>query len=144
MQQAQIVGRIRTVSQFMTPDPICAQLTSTVREVADIFAGADIRHLPIVDNGQLVALVSDRDMRVVTSWYLSLPAENTSRPYLTVADICDEEVFSVSPDDDIVDAIDLMLNHKIGALPVVDPQSRKVVGIVSYIDILRELRDAIA
>ena len=142
MQRAKTLEGKRTVSQFMIANPICAKLTNTVREVAELMSNADIRHLPSVENGELVAMVSDRDMRMVTSWYLNLPAESTARPYPTLADICDDEVLSISPEDDIVSAIDLMLNHKVGALPVVDPRSQKVVGIVSYIDILRALRDS--
>jgi acetoin utilization protein AcuB len=143
MQQAPKSVRLK-VSDFMTPNPICAKLTSTVREVAELLSDSDIRHLPIMDNGRLAAMISDRDMRTVTGWYLNMPAESTTRPNLTVADICDAGVISISPQSDIVDAIDLMLNHKIGALPVVDSKSQSLVGIVSYIDVLRELRAAVA
>ena len=143
MPLSQTLACERTVSQFMTPDPICAKLTSSVREVSDLLAQNDIRHLPILDNGRLVAMISDRDMRAITGWYLSEPPEGTTRPYMCVADFCDSDVISIAPEEDIVEAIDLMVNHKIGALPVVDARSQKLVGIVSYIDVLRELRDAI-
>lgn len=143
MESEETSNRARKVSDFMTSDPICATLNSTVSEVAALMLEADIRHVPIVDQGKLIAMVSDRDVRTVNGFYLNLPAELTSRITPTVADFCDAEVFTVSPDDDISYAIDLMLAHKIGALPVVNPGNNKLVGIVSYIDVLPSIHDAI-
>ena len=48
---------------------------------------------------------------------------------------------SVDPDTDVKDVVELLIENKIGAVPVVRPDTREVVGIVSYIDALRALRD---
>jgi acetoin utilization protein AcuB len=47
----------------------------------------------------------------------------------------------VDPETEVSEAIDLMIEHRIGALPVVEPDSTKLVGIVSYVDVLRAARD---
>jgi CBS domain-containing protein len=53
-------------------------------------------------------------------------------------------VVTVQAEDDVVEVIDAMLEHKIGALPVVAADSSLVVGIVSYLDVLRAARRAFA
>ena len=50
----------------------------------------------------------------------------------------------VTPGDDLVEAIDLMIEHRIGAVPVVDDGGTELVGIVSYVDALRAAREALA
>ncbi len=57
------------VSYVMTHDPVTAESTTTVQEVIDLHSGKSFRHLPIVDNGRLVGMVSMRD---VMRW-LALP-----------------------------------------------------------------------
>jgi CBS domain-containing protein len=50
----------------------------------------------------------------------------------------------VNPGDDLVEAIDLMIEHQIGAVPVVESGSTELVGIVSYVDALRAARELLA
>jgi acetoin utilization protein AcuB len=52
-------------------------------------------------------------------------------------------VICVEPETALGDVVELLLEHKVGALPVVRPDTREVIGIVSYIDVLRALRDRI-
>ena len=47
------------------------------------------------------------------------------------------DLISIAPDDDIKEAITLMLEHDIGALPVIDPTEGALLGMISYVDILR-------
>jgi acetoin utilization protein AcuB len=51
------------------------------------------------------------------------------------------DVISVNPETELEEVVDLMIEHKIGAVPVVEADSSKLVGIVSYIDALRAARD---
>ena len=55
--------------------------------------------------------------------------------------VMNSDVVTIEPDAELVEAIDLMLEHKIGAIPVIEGGSRKLLGIVSYIDILRAARE---
>jgi CBS domain-containing protein len=53
------------------------------------------------------------------------------------------EVVTLTPDRDLSDAVELMLEHGVGALPVVDPASNRLVGIVSSVDVLRSVKSLI-
>jgi acetoin utilization protein AcuB len=52
-------------------------------------------------------------------------------------------VVTVNPESDVAEVIDLMIEHKIGAVPVVEADSTRLVGIVSYVDALRAARDLV-
>jgi CBS domain-containing protein len=51
------------------------------------------------------------------------------------------DVVAAEPETDVSELVTLFIEHKVGAIPVVVPDTRRVVGIVSYIDILRALRE---
>jgi acetoin utilization protein AcuB len=53
------------------------------------------------------------------------------------------DVIAVGPDAEIGEVIDLLIDHKIGAVPVVDEETREALGIISYVDVLRALRDVL-
>jgi acetoin utilization protein AcuB len=53
------------------------------------------------------------------------------------------DVIFVEAEADLGEVVDLMLESKVGAIPVVRPETREVVGIVSYIDVLRGVRDLV-
>jgi acetoin utilization protein AcuB len=58
--------------------------------------------------------------------------------------VMSSDVVSVGVEDDLAEVIDLMLEHKVGAIPAVRPDTRQVVGIVSYIDVLRAVQELVA
>jgi acetoin utilization protein AcuB len=58
-----------------------------------------------------------------------------------VVNVMSSDVVFVEPDTALSEVIELMLERKIGAVPVVNPGSREVVGIVSYIDVLGAVQD---
>lgn len=128
----------------MSSDPYVASVSTTVREVFRIMNEADIRHLPIVDQHALVGIVSDRDVRAAIPTALDRlerpdeVARALSRP---ITALLSTDVLCVHPESELADVVDLMLEHKIGAVPVVEPDSLKVVGIVSYVDVLRAARE---
>jgi acetoin utilization protein AcuB len=131
------------VQEVMTREPYVASIRDSLRTVLGKLAEADIRHLPIVQDGALVGIVSDRDLREVVPSPLELrehPAEAARILAQPVSDVMSSDVVTVSPGDDVVEAIDLMIEHRIGAVPVVDPSSAELVGIVSYVDALKAAR----
>lgn len=94
------------------------------------------RHLPVVDErGRVVGIVSDRDLTHVP--FTTTPAGHSVPTSMPVERIMTAVVISVRPDDDIAEAARLMLEHRVGALPVVEDS--RLVGIVSEIDLLRML-----
>jgi len=126
----------------MTPNPITADVGSSIRAVIRKLFELDVRHLPIVDDGQMVGIVSDRDLREVTSRLLAEGVTDLSGILnAPVADIMSADVVSIDPESDLAEAADLMIERRIGALPVVAPGTDRLVGIISYVDILRAVRD---
>jgi acetoin utilization protein AcuB len=132
------------VEEIMTRDPYAVTVNTSVRQVLRGLAETDIRHVPIVADGALVGIVSDRDLRDILPGAL----EGFERPRETervlsqpIAELMSSDVICVSPEDDVADAVDLMIEHRIGAVPVVEPGGRKLVGIVSYVDALRAARE---
>jgi len=130
-------------AEVMSPSPYVARSTDSVGKVMRVLSEADVRHLPIVDEGALVGIVSDRDLRAVLPWTSTelgelAPARHLSQP---IASLMSSDVVSVDTETELTEVIDLMLEHKIGAVPVVEAGSAKLVGIVSYVDVLRTLRN---
>jgi acetoin utilization protein AcuB len=100
-----------------------------------------VRHLPVLQDGCLVGMVSDRDIRLV------LPSPATSLAVweirylldkLTVGDMMTRGVMTTAPDCLMTEAVGRMLGHRVGALPVV--ADRRVVGILTRTDVLRAFR----
>lgn len=132
----------------MTSDPITLTAQATVEDVAEVMRERNIRHVPVVDaRGALVGMVSDRDLG-----YLDLGrilgdegVDGVRRHLLTpIAKVMTPDVITVGPDDDVGELVDLMLEGRVGAVPVVQGASAQLVGIVSYVDLLRVLRDSLA
>jgi CBS-domain-containing membrane protein len=131
-----------TARDLMTQSPAVIDVTATLRSAVDKLQTLEIRHLPVVDSeGELVGMVSDRDLRALSIPYF-VDGENvgTLRTALdaSVASIMSADVIAVDEEADAAEIVDLMLDNRIGAVPVVDGD-RTLVGIVSYVDVLRAL-----
>lgn len=132
------------VEQIMSPDPFVVEVSDSVGGVMNQLAEADVRHLPVVDNGELVGIVSDRDLRgFIPTAMLELehPREVRERLAQPISTVMSSNVVSVIPETELSDVVDVMLEQKIGAVPVVEADSSKLIGIVSYADILRAARE---
>lgn len=102
----------------------------------------DVRHLPIVNDGELVGIISDRDLRDVTSRLVAEGETEINRVLdRPISDLMSADVLSVDPETELEEVVDLMIEHRVGALPVVSPGTDELVGIVSYVDVLRAARD---
>jgi acetoin utilization protein AcuB len=122
----------------MTAKPITTGPDTPVIEARQLMLGKRIRHLLITDGPKLAGIVTDRDIR------LNLPSPATSLSVwevnyllarLTVGSVMTKALVTVSPERDCRDAAVLMLDHQIGALPVVD--GGQLVGIITETDLLR-------
>jgi acetoin utilization protein AcuB len=133
-------------SDVMTKDPVTVDVQATAAEVWDLMRDLEIRHVPVVDRGVLVGMVSDRDLARfdVGRVLVANGAEALRRELGTpVVELMSADVVSVTPDADVSDVIELLIEHKIGAVPVVRADTREVVGIVSYVDVLRAVEELI-
>jgi CBS domain-containing protein len=136
-----------TARDVMTPNPITVPPTATLGEVAEVMREGDIRHVPVTRGGLLVGMLSDRDLaaldigRALTSEGGEVIQRTLDTP---VAGVMSSDVLFVDDEATLDDVIELMLEHKVGAIPVVLPGMRELIGIVSYIDVLRAVRALIA
>jgi acetoin utilization protein AcuB len=99
-----------------------------------------IRHLLVVKDGLLVGIVTDRDIRsnlpsAATS--LSVWEINYLLDRLRVGEVMTKAVLTIGPDREISEAARTMVDHKIGALPVVD--GTRLVGIVTETDFVQAI-----
>ena len=127
----------------MTENPATVTTESTVLQAWDLMRELDVRHIPVVQDGALVGMLSDRDLaHLDVAHVLTVEGVDAARRELATAvvRIMRSDVVSVEPETDVSDVVDLLIEHKIGAIPVIRGGTREVVGIVSYIDTLRALQ----
>jgi acetoin utilization protein AcuB len=130
--------------EVMTRNPTTVTPDATVAEVWELMRELEIRHVPVVEYAAIVGMVSDRDLahldvaRVLSSEGAAALRHELSAP---IVKVMSPDVISVDPETALSEVIALLLEHKVGALPVIQPETREVVGIVSYIDVLRCVQD---
>ena len=149
------------VKTVMSHPVITVEPNTTIERAWSLLQEHHIRHLPVVHDGKLIGTISERDVRAALAraegsdrWAATIDTEvwrgavfgrrrTTARPMSSlepppvVKFIVQELVVTVAPDTPVDEAGRLMLEHKIGALPVV--QDGELVGIVSESDLLRAL-----
>ncbi|HEX7588356.1 MAG TPA: CBS domain-containing protein [Anaerolineae bacterium] len=133
-------ARRQLVKDWMTPDPITIDPHTTLPEAGRLMKECNIRRLPVIENGRLVGIATLGDIREASpsnATSLSIYELNYLLSRLTVDEIMTRDPISVEPDTSIDAAARLMLERKIGGLPVVD--GGKVIGIITESDIFRLL-----
>ncbi len=103
----------------------------------DIMRLGRIRHLPVVDGARLVGIISERDLfRSSLAQALGYETKATRElmKSLRIKDVMVSRVITVSPDTDLKTAVKMMVDHKIGCLPVVEGD--RLIGLVTETDIL--------
>ncbi len=134
------------VQEIMTANPVTVEVTDTVQDVIDVLNDMDIRHVPVVDSGVLAGMISDRDLRDFTLPMMvrfSNPERAAERCATPISQVMHSDVLTVGSESELQEVIDLMIDHKIGAVPVCDEIEGRLVGIVSYIDVLRAVTELI-
>jgi acetoin utilization protein AcuB len=122
----------------MTPDPFTLTEEDRVKTAVQHLLSAGIRHVPILRDGALVGIVTDRDLRRALP---SLEAGASPAKYqafmerTTLRDIMTVDPVTCTPDTDIADAVEIFVERKLGAIPVVDGD--ELVAILTQIDVLR-------
>jgi CBS domain-containing protein len=136
------------VRDIMTSPAIVITPDTSVPAASALMKEHGIRHLPVVENGRLVGIVSRGDLREA-----SISASANADTYefnfllnrLAVGRLMTRKVFTITADELVVHAAELMTERKIAGLPVVEPDDF-LVGIVTESDLLkmlvRKLREA--
>jgi len=125
------------VVEVMTRNPLSVLPSETVGKVEELMAEHSIRQIPVIEGRELVGIVTDRDVRAHVSRSLGESPEAYEKARRTlVRDLMTTDPTLLGPDDDLRGAIELLIEEKFGAIPVVD-EAEGLVGIVSYVDVLR-------
>jgi acetoin utilization protein AcuB len=133
----------RSVRDLMTPAPLSVSPNTPVDEAQALMQQHRIRHLPVLEDGRLVGIISDRDIRLV------LPSPATSLSVheigylltrLTVGEIMTYFPVTIGADRLMAEAVKRMLAYKVEALPVVEHD--KLIGIVTRTNLLQAFLQA--
>jgi len=127
------------VSRSMTRKVITVDQEAGILDAQKLMTENKIRHLPVIDhNRQLIGIVTDRDIRSALPYqFYDAPQSERDKISMTkVKDIMTRDPLSISPTYTIQDALLMIQNSKVGALPVVD-ENRCLKGIISVRDLLR-------
>ncbi len=130
------------VSKYMTSKLITASPDMSVKDAFLMMRSHRVRHLPVVNEGELVGMVSDRDLRR-PKWVDAL--DDWTSYYQINEDHTVEDVMSKNPEvvrtrDDILKAVRILRERHYGALPVLNKKD-ELVGILSAQDLLAALEE---
>jgi CBS domain-containing protein len=117
------------IKEIMTRDPRLATPTTTLAEAAALMLEADCGILPVVENGDLVGVVTDRDM------YIALATRDRRASELAVGEVAQSPVRMCDAEDDIQAGLQTMARFRVRRLPV-RGAGGAIVGVVSIDDIL--------
>jgi CBS domain-containing protein len=134
-----------SVRDLMQRDVATLEADDTLDLADDVMRLGRVRHFPIMAHGELVGVLSQRDLyRAAASSLLQLHYD-ASRAWLasvSVKAVMSTALHTIGPDRPIRDAVDMMLRERIGCLPVVE--DGKLVGLLSETDCLRHLSNLLA
>ncbi len=117
-----------TIGEHMTASPHTVGRDASLSSASAMMREHGCRHLPVLHGGQLVGVVSDRDV------YLVEALDDVDENRVTVEEAMSQEVYSVAPDAPLKEVVREMAAKKYGAAIVME--GRKVVGIFTTIDAL--------
>ncbi|MGW5051637.1 CBS domain-containing protein [Actinokineospora sp. NPDC004072] len=121
-----------TARELMTPDPVCVETSSTVREAAAKMASSAVGALPICgQDGKLKGMITDRDIVV------KVLAEGKDPMAVHVGELAQGEAVTIGADDEAEEILRTMARHEVRRLPVID--GHKLVGVVAQADVARAL-----
>jgi CBS domain-containing protein len=123
----------KSVRDAMTSSVTTATRSQSLTEAASLMKQEDIGSIPVVDGGQLVGVLTDRDI-VVRS-----VADGDDPRTVQVGAIATPAVVTVRPEDDLDEALRLMAQHQVRRLPVVD--DGQLVGILAQADVAHEAKE---
>ena len=124
-----------TVQEAMTPNPTAITPDTTAQEAARVMKSEDVGALPIVEDGRLTGVVTDRDLA------LRVIAEGRSLD-TAVAEIASKDVVTIDPEQSLEEAARVMAGHQVRRLPVAEEDGR-LVGMLAQADIAKAGHDTL-
>ena len=129
------------VREIMSKDIEIVDRNDNLRAVEERMAAKRLRHLPVLEQGEVVGIVTQRDLFKAAMSSAMGYGEKAQQAYLQsvrVKEIMTYPVVTVSPETSLAAAADIMINKSIGCLPVVD--GTQLIGMVTKTDLLRCLK----
>jgi acetoin utilization protein AcuB len=125
------------VADWMTNDVLAVETFDSIAVARQLMAKHRVNQLPVLDNDNLVGIVTDRDIR--DAYPTSMMIDRTEEidrfaEKITVEEVMTHDVFIVRPETALATAVNLLRKHRIGSLPVV--KDKRLVGIITRSDIL--------
>ncbi len=121
------------IMKFMTSHPHTINSHLSLAQAEKMMSEYHIRHLPVLEGGKLIGLVSDRDLKMVMSFKDVDPVK------VTVEEACTFDPITVSPESDLDEVVKLMAEKRIGSVLVAD--NNKLVGIYTWVDALNSMSE---
>jgi CBS domain-containing protein len=121
------------VRDAMTANPRTAHPAQSLADAAQIMQSEDVGSVPVVEDGRLVGVLTDRDIAI------RAVAESVDVQTLNVGDVASREPVTVEPGQDLDEALALMARHQVRRLPVVD--DGQLVGILAQADVAIEVKE---
>ena len=121
------------VADVMTPGVETTTSSEALRDAARTKRKGDFGAMPVVDDGRLVGMLTDRDIVV------RAVAEGLDPMSARVGDVASPSPVAVAPDQDLDEAMELMAEYRVRRLPVVDGE--RLVGVVSQADVALEANE---
>lgn len=125
------------VGDIISGKVITINIKDDVKKAFELMKSKKIRHIPVLDGGKLVGIITNTDLRQVLIPSKSEGAEQTyyfTSKFSTVGEIMTKGTITVTPQTDVEEAARLLQHYKIGGLPVVEGD--KLVGMITGTDIL--------
>lgn len=122
------------IQKYMTTMPHTVGKDVSIKKALEIMREHQIRHLPVQDGGRLVGVVTDRDIKLASSF--------KGASEFKVEEVMTPDPYSVSPEAPLDEVISTMAQHKFGCA-IIKQENEKVVGIFTEIDAYRSLHEMI-
>jgi len=121
------------LADVLTPGVETTTSSEALRDAARTMRKGDFGAMPVVDDGRLVGMLTDRDIVV------RAVAEGLDPMSARVGDVASPSPVAVAPDQDLDEAMELMAEYRVRRLPVVDGE--RLVGVVSQADVALEANE---
>ena len=132
-----------TARDLMTPNPATLDRNETLDLPDAIMNLGRIRHMPVVEDGKVVGVLSQRDLfrsALIAALGFGRKTTGTLIKTIQVKEVMSQDVITIAPNASVKEAARVMIEKKIGCLPVVE--NEKIVGLITEADILRYVTES--
>jgi CBS domain-containing membrane protein len=139
-QQMAEARRILTVRDLMAENPATLDRNETLDIPDTIMSLGRIRHMPVVEDGKVVGILSQRDLfrsALIVALGFGRKTTSTLIKTIRIKEVMTKPAITIRADAAVSDAARLMIEEKIGCLPVVE--NERLVGLITETDILRSV-----